>query len=102
MPSANLLFQALASGLFMGALYGLIGLGLGLGWGILKQINLAHFAWVFLSAYLTYELKTQMGLDPLLCLLILIPIFTLLGCCFKRYWPSSPSRLLTLSWPPLV
>jgi branched-chain amino acid transport system permease protein len=79
MPSANLLFQALASGLFMGALYGLIGLGLGLGWGILKQINLAHFAWVFLSAYLTYELKTQMGLDPLLCLLILIPVFTLLG-----------------------
>ena len=54
MPSANLLFQALASGLFMGALYGLIGLGLGLGWGILKQINLSHFAWVFLSAYLTY------------------------------------------------
>ncbi len=79
MPSANLLFQALASGLFMGALYGLIGLGLGLGWGILKQINLSHFAWVFLSAYLTYELKTRFGIDPLLCLLILLPVFALLG-----------------------
>ena len=63
----------------MGALYGLIGLGLGLGWGILKQINLSHFAWVFLSAYLTYELKTRFGIDPLLCLLILLPVFALLG-----------------------
>jgi branched-chain amino acid transport system permease protein len=79
MPSANLLLQALASGLFMGALYGLIGLGLGLGWGILKQINLSHFAWVFLSAYLTYELKTRFGIDPLLCLLILLPVFAVLG-----------------------
>lgn len=50
MPSAGLLFQALASGVFLGALYGLIGLGIGLGWGLLRQINLAHFAWVFLSA----------------------------------------------------
>ena len=79
MPSLNLLLQALAAGVFMGALYGLIGLGLGLGWGILKQINLAHFAWVFLSAYLTYDLKTRLGIDPLVSLLILVPAFALLS-----------------------
>jgi branched-chain amino acid transport system permease protein len=79
MPSLNLLLQALAAGVFMGALYGLIGLGLGLGWGILKQINLAHFAWVFLSAYLTYDLKTRWGIDPLVSLLILVPAFALLA-----------------------
>ena len=79
MPSANLILQALASGVFLGALYGLIGLGLGLGWGLLRQINLAHFAWVFLSAYITYELKTRLGMDPLVCLLLLAPLFGLLG-----------------------
>jgi len=79
MPSSSLLLQALASGIFLGGLYGLIGLGLGLGWGLLRQINLAHFAWVFLSAYLTYELKTRFGVDPLLCLLALVPLFALLG-----------------------
>ena len=67
----------------MGALYGLIGLGLGLGWGILKQINLAHFAWVFLSAYLTYEFKTRFGVDPLLSLLMLVPAFALLGALLQ-------------------
>lgn len=79
MPSAGLLLQALASGVFLGALYGLIGLGIGLGWGLLRQINLAHFAWVFLSAYITYELKTRLGIDPLLALLMLVPLFTVLG-----------------------
>lgn len=79
MPSASLLLQALASGVFLGALYGLIGLGLGLGWGMLRQINLAHFSWVFLSAYLTYEMKTRWHVDPLLCLLILVPLFAALG-----------------------
>jgi branched-chain amino acid transport system permease protein len=79
MPSAGLLLQALASGVFLGALYGLIGLGIGLGWGLLRQINLAHFAWVFLSAYITYELKTRLGIDPLISLLALVPLFALLG-----------------------
>lgn len=79
MPSVGLLSQALASGVFLGALYGLIGLGIGLGWGLLRQINLAHFAWVFFSAYITYELKTRLGLDPLISLLLLMPVFAALG-----------------------
>jgi len=79
MPSLNLILQALASGVFIGALYGLIGLGLGLGWGLLRLINLAHFAWVFLSAYITYELKTRLGVDPLLTLLLVVPAFGVLG-----------------------
>jgi branched-chain amino acid transport system permease protein len=79
MPSAGLLSQALASGIFLGSLYGLIGLGVGLSWGLLRQINLAHFAWVFLSAYITYELKSRLGIDPLIALFILVPVFAVLG-----------------------
>ena len=47
LPSATLLAQSVLSGLFIGSLYGLIGLGLGLSWGLLRTINLAHFAFVF-------------------------------------------------------
>ena len=50
MPSFNLLAQSILSGMFIGGLYGLIGLGLGLTWGLLRQINLAHFGLVFLAA----------------------------------------------------
>lgn len=78
-PSATLLGQAALAGLFTGALYGLLGLGLSLSWGLLKQINLAHFALAFLGAYLTYQLSTFNGFDPLLTLVMIVPLFFLLG-----------------------
>ncbi len=78
MPSATLLAQSVLSGVFVGALYGLLGLGLSLSWGLLRFINLAHFAFAFLSAYLCYQLA-QMGLDPLLSLFLIVPAFFALG-----------------------
>ncbi len=74
-PSFNLLAQSILSGIFIGGLYGLVGLGLGLTWGLLRQINLAHFGLVFLSAYLSYHMASVWGVDPLLTLLIIPPLF---------------------------
>ena len=79
LPSLNLLVQSILSGIFIGGLYGLIGLGLGLTWGLLRQINLAHFGLVFLSAYLSYHMATVWGIDPLLTLLIIPPLFFIVG-----------------------
>lgn len=78
MPSFTLLGQSVLSGVFIGALYGLLGLGLTLAWGMLRQINLAHFALVFLGAYLTYQLSGA-GVDPLLSLAIIAPAFFVFG-----------------------
>ncbi len=78
MPSYTLLGQSALSGVFVGALYGLLGLGLTLCWGMLRQINLAHFALVFLGAYLTYQLAAA-GMDPLLTLALTAPAFFLFG-----------------------
>lgn len=77
-PSANLLAQSVLSGVFVGALYGLIGLGLSLSWGLLRLINLAHFAFAFLSAYLCYQMAQQ-GIDPLVSLLVVVPLFFAIG-----------------------
>ena len=71
-PSTSLLAQSVLSGIFVGALYGLLGLGLSLSWGLLRLINLAHFAFAFLAAYLCYQLAT-LGMDPLLTLFIIVP-----------------------------
>ena len=79
LPSFTLLGQAILSGIFIGALYGLLGLGLSLSWGMLRQINLAHFALAFLGAYLTYQLTTVSGLDPLLTLALIAPCFFAFG-----------------------
>jgi len=78
LPSASLLSQSILSGIFVGALYGLMGLGLSLSWGLLRLINLAHFAFAFLAAYLCYQMAT-MGVDPLLTLLAIVPLFFAIG-----------------------
>ena len=77
-PSATLLAQSVLSGVFVGALYGLLGLGLSLSWGLLRFINLAHFAFAFLAAYLCYQMAT-MGMDPLVSLLVIVPLFFVIG-----------------------
>ncbi len=78
LPSATLLAQSILSGIFIGALYGLLGLGLSLSWGLLRLINLAHFAFAFLAAYLCYQMAT-MGMDPLATLAIIVPAFFAIG-----------------------
>jgi branched-chain amino acid transport system permease protein len=83
LPSFSLLGQSVLSGVFIGALYGLLGLGLSLSWGLLRQINLAHFALAFLAAYLCYQLSTVGGMDPLVTLVAIVPGFFLVGVALQ-------------------
>ena len=84
LPSLALLTQAVLSGIFVGALYGLLGLGLSLSWGLLRQINLSHFALAFLGAYLSYQLVSVVGMDPMLTLLVIVPLFFPAGAAIHR------------------
>jgi branched-chain amino acid transport system permease protein len=97
-PSFTLLGQSLLSGIFIGSLYGLLGLGLSLSWGMLRQINLAHFALAFLGAYLTFQLTTVVGMDPLLTLAVILPCFFAFGVLmqwlFSRFSISPFNSLL--------
>ena len=47
----NTYIQAGVSGVMIGGLYAIMALGLSLTWGLLKVINLAHFALILVSAY---------------------------------------------------
>jgi branched-chain amino acid transport system permease protein len=82
-PSLTLLSQSILSGIFVGSLYGLLGLGLGVSWGLLRLINLAHFAFAFLAAYLCYQLASSGRMDPLLTLAIIVPLFFALGAALN-------------------
>jgi branched-chain amino acid transport system permease protein len=83
--SATLLGQSVLSGLFSGSLYALLGLGLTLSWRYLKVINLAHFAFIFLAAYLTYQLAGPGKWNPLAAILVLIPCFFALGVAQQAF-----------------
>ncbi len=93
-----LIGQALISGLLLGGVYAILAIGLSLTWGMLKVINLAHFAFAFLAAYLTYQISTSFGVDPFLTLLVTIPIFFLVGIglqwFFNRFEVSEFNSLL--------
>ena len=82
-PSATLLAQSALSGVFIGSLYGLLGLGLGLAWGLLHVINLAHFGFAFLAAYLCYQLASAGGMDPLATLALIVPLCAALGMALQ-------------------
>src|SRR5687768_4774864 len=73
-------------------------IGLSLGWGMLKVINLAHFGMILLGGYLTYTLVTSTGLDPLLTVVITAPILFVVGAAlqwlFQRFDVSELSSLL--------
>lgn len=75
--------QAALTGALIGGLYALMATGLSLTWGALRVINLAHFAMILLGAYLTYELATTTGLDPILTVLITGPVLFVVGAAVQ-------------------
>jgi len=79
MPSATLLGQSVVSGLLAGGLYGLLALGLSLSWGLLRLVNLTHFALALLGAYLTYQLGHVLHVPPWLAAAAIVPAFFALG-----------------------
>jgi branched-chain amino acid transport system permease protein len=83
MPSLTLLGQAVVSGLLAGGIYGLLALGLSLTWGLLRLVNLAHFALALLGAYLIYQAGTAWHVPPWLAVLAVVPAFFLLGVGFQ-------------------
>lgn len=83
MPSATLLTQSLLSGILIGGLYALLGLGVSLSWRFLRVLNLAHFAFVFLAAYLPYQLIGITKWHPVLVVLVLIPAFFVIGLALQ-------------------
>jgi branched-chain amino acid transport system permease protein len=79
MPSATLLGQSIVSGLLAGGLYALLALGLSLSWGLLRLVNLAHFALALLGAYLTYQLGHVFHVTPFLAVAAIVPAFFVIG-----------------------
>ena len=80
-----LLFQAVISGLLFGGVYAAIGLGLGLVWGVMRVLNIGHPALAILGAYLSFTLIIHTGMDPLLTLLVSIPVLFLLGVGLQQF-----------------
>lgn len=73
------LVQSLVSGLMIGSAFAVLSVGFSLAWGITHVLNVAHGAFAVLAAYLGYWAVSRWGIDPLLALVGIIPLFFALG-----------------------
>jgi branched-chain amino acid transport system substrate-binding protein len=76
--------QSTVYGLLQGGLYGLVGVGFSLVWGVTNIVNLSHGALVVGGAYIAWELSATFGLDPLLGMLVAALVLFLLGYAVQR------------------
>ncbi|HEY6980637.1 branched-chain amino acid ABC transporter permease [Reyranella sp.] len=95
MPSVTLLGQALISGVLAGGMYGLLAMGLSLSWGLLRLVNLSHFALAFLSAYAVYELGTTWHVAPWWSAALVVPAMFCIGAA--QHWLFDKFRVNELA-----
>jgi branched-chain amino acid transport system permease protein len=77
-------FQALISGILVGGVYALIGIGLTIIFGVMRVINFAHGDLLMLGMYVTYYLFTLLHVDPFLSIIITIPVMFLFGAFLQK------------------
>ncbi len=94
-----LVLQSVISGLMIGAIYGLLGVGFSLVWGAMKVINIAHAAFAVLGAYLAYFLLKAFGVDPVLGFFVILPFLFFGGMVVYRFliFPVMRARDIVVS-----
>ncbi len=78
--NSTLIIQSLISGVMMGSVYALLGVGFSLTWGVMKVINVAHATFGLLAAFFAYTALQAYGVDPLISLVVSAPLLFLIGC----------------------
>lgn len=81
----ELLLDAVLLGVLLGCFYAAVSMGLSVAFGLLDVPHIAHPAFVILASYGTYLLG-ELGWDPILAGLALMPPFFLLGLLVYRLY----------------
>lgn len=93
----SLLAQFLFYGLVVGGMYGLMGAGLSLIWGVMDICNFAHGSLYMLGAYFAYLAFTTWGLDPIVSILTAVVATFFIGMIIEKS-TLLPLRRKTREW----
>ena len=80
----DIFFQTLINGLLLGGIYTTIALGLSLVFGVTHVINVAQGEFVMLGAYSAYVLSLFFGVDPLIAIIVIFPVFFVGGYVLQK------------------
>ncbi len=73
------LVQTLLLGVLIGGVYALLASGLTVIFGVMRIINIAHGALMMIGAFITYTLWRELGLDPLLGVVVTVIAMLAIG-----------------------
>ena len=76
--------QNLVFGILVGALYGLVALGLSLVFGVTKFLNVAHGELIMFGGYASFWAFSLLGVDPFLSIPITMALMFLMGAVLYK------------------
>ncbi|WP_029060967.1 branched-chain amino acid ABC transporter permease [Labrenzia sp. DG1229] len=76
--------NAIVQGVLLGGLYALFAAGLSLIFGVMRLVNIAHGDFIVLAAFLALSTTTALGVNPLLTLVIVVPVMAVIGYVLQR------------------
>ncbi|CTQ59842.1 MAG: branched-chain amino acid ABC transporter permease [Roseibium album] len=76
--------NAIVQGVLLGGLYALFAAGLSLIFGVMRLVNIAHGDFIVLAAFLALSTTSALGVNPLLTLVIVVPVMAVIGYVLQR------------------
>ena len=74
----------IVQGVLVGGLYAMFAAGLSLIFGVMRLVNIAHGDLIVLAAYVALVTTELMGINPLLSLLVVVPLMAIVGYGLQR------------------
>ena len=77
--------QAVINGLLIGGIYALVSIGVTLIFGVVKIVNFAQGEFVMIGMYISFFLATQFGIDPIVSLVVSMPVLFVIGVLIQHF-----------------
>lgn len=81
----EILAQAVINGLLIGGIYALVSIGVTLIFGVVKIVNFAQGEFVMIGMYISFFLATQFGIDPIVSLIVSMPVLFVVGVLIQHF-----------------
>ena len=76
--------NTIIQGVLLGGLYAMFAAGLSLIFGVMRLVNIAHGDLIVLAAYVALVTTEALGINPLLSLVIVVPLMAAVGYALQR------------------
>ena len=76
--------NTILQGILLGGLYAMFAAGLSLIFGVMRLVNIAHGDLIVLAAYVALVTTQMLGINPLISLVIVVPVMAAIGYGLQR------------------